>query len=96
MSNRTDRDRLGELMFREFSTYATALTECGEDWARAWTSATWPPHTPLAVLQSRFAVAREAAAVVGVKPNDSKITEEYQARLEYSKMFPDGPPTLTG
>lgn len=61
MSNQTERNTLGELLFREFTAYAAALTEHGEDWSRAWHSATWPPHTPLGALQGRFAVAREAA-----------------------------------
>lgn len=96
MSNQTERDTLGELLFREFNAYATALTEHGEDWAHAWPSVTWPPHTPLAVLQGRFAVAREAAAAIGVELSDSKITEEQQVRLEYRALFPDGAPTFIG
>lgn len=94
MSNKMERDALGELLFREFGAYASALDEHGEDWAQTWPSATWPPHTPLAALQGRFAVAREAAAAVGVEPSDVAITEEHQARLEYRSMFPDGPPAL--
>ncbi|MFD5079546.1 hypothetical protein [Streptomyces sp. NPDC058371] len=96
MSNQTERDTLGELLFREFNAYAAALTEHGETWAPAWPSATWPPHTPLAVLQGRFAVAREAAAVVGVGPSDAEITEEHQVRLAYRTMFPDGAPSFSG
>ncbi|MCX4826357.1 hypothetical protein OG883_42715 [Streptomyces sp. NBC_01142] len=96
MSNQTERDTLGELLFREFHAYATALAEHGEDWARSWPSANWQPHTPLAVLQGRFAVAREAAAVIGVRPSDSEITEEHQVRLAYRAMFPDGAPALIG
>ncbi|MFI6277992.1 hypothetical protein [Streptomyces sp. NPDC050988] len=96
MSNQTERNTLGELLFREFNAYATALTEHGEDWAHAWPSATWPPHTPVAALQGRFAVAREAAAAIGVKPSDSQITEEHQVRLEYRALFPNGAPTLIG
>ncbi|MEU5199014.1 hypothetical protein AB0G86_34085 [Streptomyces scabiei] len=96
MSNQTERNTLGELLFREFTAYAAALTEHGEDWSYAWHSATWPPHTPLAALQGRFAVAREAAAAIGVKPSDSQITEEHQARLEYQALCPDGAPTLIG
>ncbi|RNG04744.1 hypothetical protein [Streptomyces botrytidirepellens] len=96
MSDQTERDTLGELLFREFNAYATALTEHGEDWAQAWPSTTWPPHTPLLALQGRFAVAREAAAAIGVEPSDSQITEEHRARLEYQALFPDGAPTLIG
>ncbi|MEU6290390.1 hypothetical protein [Streptomyces sp. NPDC046988] len=96
MSNQTERDTLGELLFREFGAYAAALDEHGEDWAHTWPSATWPPHTPLAALQGRFAVAREAAAAVGVEPSDAAITEEHQMRQEYRAMFPDGPPVLIG
>ncbi|MGC5263919.1 hypothetical protein ACPXCO_23155 [Streptomyces cyaneofuscatus] len=96
MSNQTERDTLGDMLFREFNAYATALAEHGEDWANSWPSATWQPHTPLAVLHGRFAVAREAAAAVGVGPSDSEITEEHQMRLAYRAMFPDGAPTLTG
>ncbi|MER5615981.1 hypothetical protein [Streptomyces sp. NPDC002215] len=95
MSNQTERDTLGELLFREFHAYVTALTEHGEDWAHTWPSATWQPHTPLAVLQGRFAVAREAAAVVGVGPGDIEITEEYKVRLAYRAKFPDGAPSLS-
>ncbi|MFI9772214.1 hypothetical protein ACIHJG_35930 [Streptomyces sp. NPDC052415] len=96
MSNQTERDILGELLFREFQAYAAALTEHGEEWAHAWPSATWPPDSPLAALQGRFAVAREAAAAIGVEPSDSEITEEHQVRLEYQALFPDGLPTLIG
>ncbi|MFJ9580841.1 hypothetical protein ACIRQF_31185 [Streptomyces sp. NPDC101191] len=96
MSNRTERDTLGELLFREFDAYAAALTEKGEDWAHAWPSDSWPPHTPLATLQGRFAVAREAAAAIGVAPSDSEITEEHRVRLEYRALFPDGAPPLSG
>ncbi|MGZ2361480.1 hypothetical protein LRE75_33180 [Streptomyces sp. 372A] len=92
MSNKTERDTLSELLFREFSAYAAALDEHGEDWAHAWPSATWLPGTPLAALQGRFAVAREAAEAVGIKPSDSAITEEHQMRREYRAMLPDGPP----
>ncbi|MFH8257853.1 hypothetical protein [Streptomyces roseolus] len=94
MSNKMERDTLGELLFREFGAYAAALDEHGEDWEQTWPSVTWPPNTPLAVLQGRFAVAREAAAAVGVMPSDAAITEEHRLRLEYRVMFPDGPPTL--
>ncbi|MFH0245970.1 hypothetical protein ACGRHY_26950 [Streptomyces sp. HK10] len=94
MSNKMERDTFGELLFREFGAYAAALDEHGEDWAQTWPSATWPPHTPLAALQGRFAVAREAAAAVGVEPSDAAITEEHQVRLEYRAMFRDGPPAL--
>ncbi|MFB6985558.1 hypothetical protein [Streptomyces sp. NPDC056304] len=96
MSNQTERDTLGELLFREFDAYATALTEHGEDWAHAWPSVAWPPHTPLAGLQGRFAVAREAAAAIGVKLSDSEITEEQRVRQQYRALFPDGHPTLIG
>lgn len=89
MANQTERDTLGELLFREFNTYATALTEHGEEWARAWPSATWPPDTPLAALQRGFAVAREAAAVVGVKPSDNQITDEQKARQQYRVLVSD-------
>ncbi|MGW3391922.1 hypothetical protein [Streptomyces cinereoruber] len=95
MSNKMERDTLGELLFREFGAYAAALDEHGEDWAQTWPSATWPPHTLLAALQGRFAVAREAAVAVGVQPSDAAITEEHQARLEYCAMFPEGPPVLS-
>ncbi|WP_440581059.1 hypothetical protein [Streptomyces sp. PT19] len=94
MSNQTERNILGELLFREFHAYASALTEHGEDWAQAWPSDTWPPDSPLAALQGRFAVAREAAAAIGVEPSDNEITEEHQVRLEYRAWFPDGPPAL--
>ncbi|MFI5864758.1 hypothetical protein [Streptomyces sp. NPDC051546] len=96
MSNRTERDILGELLFREFGTYAVALAEHGKDWMNAWPTATWPLHSPLAALQGRFAVAREAAAAVGVKPTDAAITEEHRVRVEFRSMFPDGPPPLSG
>ena len=96
MSNKTERGILGDLVLREFDAYATALTENGEDWAGAWPSLTWPPHTPLAVLEGRFAVAREAAAAIGVAPSDNEITEEHQARLQYRALFPDGAPPLIG
>lgn len=96
MANQTERDTLGELLFREFNAYATALTEHGEDWAHAWPSATWPSHSPLTVLQRGFAVAREAAAVVGVEPSDSQITEEQKARQQYRVLVPDGAPSLSG
>ncbi|MFI1701453.1 hypothetical protein ACH419_36610 [Streptomyces bobili] len=96
MSNRTECDTLGELLFREFNAYATALTEHGVDWADAWPSATWPTDTPLAALHGRFTLAREAAAVIGVKPSDSEITEEHRVRLEYRALFPDGAPKLLG
>lgn len=96
MSNQAERNTLGELLFREFTAYAAALTEHGEDWSHAWPSAAWPSHTPLAALQGRFAVAREAAAAIGVKPSDRQIAEEHQARLEYQALFPDGAPTLIG
>jgi hypothetical protein len=96
MSNQTERDTLGELLFREFDAYAKALHEHGEDWAHAWPSATWPPHTPLAILQGRFALAREAAAAVGVQLSDATITKEYRERQEYRAMFPDGPLDLIG
>ncbi|MFJ5952610.1 hypothetical protein [Streptomyces noursei] len=95
MSNQTERDTLGELLFREFGAYAAALTEHGEPWTH-WPSATWPPHTPLAALQGRFTVAREAAAAVGVEPGDAAITEEHQVRLEFRSMFPDGPSARIG
>ncbi|MET8816542.1 hypothetical protein ABZW47_31655 [Streptomyces sp. NPDC004549] len=96
MSNQTERDTLGELLFREFDAYVTALTEHGEDWAHAWPSVTWPPHTHLAVLQGRFAVAREAAAAIGVKLSDSEVTEEQRVRQKYRELFPGGHPTLIG
>ncbi|MET9109380.1 hypothetical protein [Streptomyces zhihengii] len=96
MSNQNERDTLGELLFREFGAYAAALDELGQDWAHTWPTATWPSHTPLAALQGRFAVAREAAAAVGVAPSDAAITEEHQVRQEYRAMFPDGPPSIIG
>lgn len=51
------------------------------------------PH-PLGALHGLFTLAREAAAVIGVKPSDSKITEEHRARLEYRALFPDGAPKI--
>jgi hypothetical protein len=96
MSNQAERDALGELLFREFNAYATALTEHGKDWAEAWPSATWPTDTPLSTLRGRFALAREAAEVVGVKLNDSEITQQHRERMAYRAMFPSGMPTLTG
>ncbi|MER5889664.1 hypothetical protein ABT160_38055 [Streptomyces sp. NPDC001941] len=96
MSNQSERDALGELLYREFRAYTAALDEHGEDWAQAWPSHTWPPLTLLAALQGRFAVAREAAAAIGVKPSDAAIAEEHRVRQEYLALFPDGPPALSG
>ncbi|MFD6334901.1 hypothetical protein ACFWGI_35735 [Streptomyces niveus] len=96
MSNQTERDTLGELLFREFDAYVTALTEHGECWSDAWPSVTWSSHPTLAVLQGRFAVAREAAAAVGVRLSDSEIAEEQRERQKYRELFPDGAPTLVG
>lgn len=96
MSNQAERNVLGELLFREFHAYASSLTEHGEDWAHAWPSDAWPPNSALAALQGRFAVAREAAAAIGVEPSDSMITQEHQVRMEYRAWLPDSPPALIG
>ncbi|WP_327391525.1 hypothetical protein OG728_39325 (plasmid) [Streptomyces microflavus] len=94
MSNQSERDELGDLLFAEFALYAEALSEQREGWEEAWPSVTWPPHTLMATLQGRFAVARKAAAVVGVKPSDSEITDEHKARVAFRSMFPDGAPAI--
>lgn len=96
MANQTDRDTLGEMLMRDFRIYATALAQRHTDWADVWPSVTYPPNDPLAVLQGRFDVAREAAAVVGVKPSDDEITAEHRARLAYREMYPTGAPGLVG
>ncbi|MFF8431774.1 hypothetical protein ACF07Y_42970 [Streptomyces sp. NPDC016566] len=95
MSNESERSILGELLFRESNAYVAALIEHGEDWTCVWPSV-WPPQTPLAAVQGRFAVVREAAAAIGVAPSDSEITEQQEERMQYREMFPDGAPKLFG
>ncbi|MGP3950853.1 hypothetical protein [Streptomyces sp. 7N604] len=99
MSSQQERDALGELLFREFAAYAVALTEHGEQWAQVWPrkdEEEWPPGSELDWLHGRFVLAREAAAVVGVRLSDKEITRQHQERLEYLRAFPNGMPSLTG
>ncbi|WP_327411350.1 hypothetical protein OG458_42190 (plasmid) [Streptomyces sp. NBC_01281] len=99
VANQRERDAYGDSLHNEFDAYASALTARGKDWASTWSSA-WPPEPPLddpslAALQARFALAREWAAVAGIRPSDHDITDEHRARQAYRDLFPDGAPTLT-
>ncbi|MFD4933465.1 hypothetical protein [Streptomyces virginiae] len=95
MSNTKERDRLGDILMREFGEYANALTEAGEDWAAVWQHDRWPEESRLRWLHGRFLLAREMAGAVGVRMSDEAISAEHTARLEADRMFPEGRPSLT-
>ncbi|RSS95083.1 hypothetical protein EF903_05435 [Streptomyces sp. WAC05292] len=95
MSNVKERGRLGDILLREFGELADALTEAGYDWTAVWYCESWPSASRLRWLHGRFLLAREMAAAVGVHIPDEEITQQHRERLEYLRLFPDGPPSLT-
>lgn len=99
MSNEKERGLLGDIVMREFTAYATALTEAGYDWAAVWaadwTETAFPEEGVLWRLRGRFLLARECAGMIGCRFTDDEITQFGRERLAYLQLCPDGPPSLT-
>ncbi|MEU0857460.1 hypothetical protein ABZ352_18755 [Streptomyces griseofuscus] len=94
MSNRTERDAIGELLLKEWKDFAEVLADRGETWATT-DPMTWPRDSTLWWLDHGIRRLLDAAAVVGLKLTREELERQHQERAEYRRLFPNGAPTLT-
>lgn len=95
VSNQRERDEIGELLLQEWKNFAEILDERGETWATT-DPMTWPRGSSLWWIDHGIRLLLQAAEIVGLRLPRQELERQHRERAEHHRVFPDGPPSLTG
>ncbi|MFJ4342650.1 hypothetical protein [Streptomyces sp. NPDC088915] len=94
MSNKAERDKIGELLQREWKDYAAILDDRGETW-KTTDPMRWPASSALHSLDHAIRRLLDVAKIVGLDVTRASLERDHRAIEEYRRMFPGaGMPTL--
>ncbi|MEU9925061.1 hypothetical protein AB0H51_27900 [Streptomyces griseoluteus] len=94
MSNIRERDAIADLLHEQVAELAAALKPYGQTLLEMVPEAWSDDDVPVHVAYRGFEVAKKVAGWAGLDVEMATIAEEHAIRVEYRRLFPDGPPRL--
>ncbi len=101
MSNKTERDAIGELLLREWGSFVEVLAQYGQT-GTAYDPERWPQNSSLWSIDHGIRLLLEVAGHIELRDNRTglpldraELHKQHQERAEYRRMYPGGMPSLT-